>query len=262
MLAEMAGPDGWNPPSRRAATLIRQVNAGLLESPAVIFDLVDEAILEAAPERATVDPGLAEAMTAANHANLLHWISSNAVAPGERVSANLAPEVLDLARDIVRRGFDDTALNSYRIGQNAAFAFLMDWAFELSDDLKLIHEVLSVTARSIFAFVNDTVEGIEAQISRERDQLTRGTHAERLEAVNLILEGAPITLDRASGRLGYDLRARAPCRRDLEHRGGSGRGDRAPHRSAGPRIGGPSPVHRRRLGAIGLGLDRPRGSGR
>ena len=39
----------------------------------------------------------------------------------------------------------------------------------------------------------------------EREELTRGTHAERREAVALILEGAPITRRRAEARLGYAL---------------------------------------------------------
>ena len=39
----------------------------------------------------------------------------------------------------------------------------------------------------------------------EREELTRGTHAERREGVTLILEGAPITRRRAEARLGYAL---------------------------------------------------------
>ena len=62
-----------------------------------------------------------------------------------------------------------------------------------------------MSARSIFAFVDETLAAIPEQIERERDQLTRGTHAERLEVVNLILEGAPITAGRASARLAYEL---------------------------------------------------------
>jgi DNA-binding PucR family transcriptional regulator len=42
-------------------------------------------------------------------------------------------------------------------------------------------------------------------IRRERDQLTNATHAARLEVVELILQGAPLTLERASRRLHYDL---------------------------------------------------------
>ena len=62
-----------------------------------------------------------------------------------------------------------------------------------------------MTARSIFTFVDETVDGIRELIEREREELVGGTHAERLETVNLILEGAPITRARASERLRYEL---------------------------------------------------------
>ena len=60
-------------------------------------------------------------------------------------------------------------------------------------------------SRSISAFVDTTLSAIAAQIDLERDELTRGTHAERRETVALILDGAPIPGRRAEGRLGYAL---------------------------------------------------------
>ena len=62
-----------------------------------------------------------------------------------------------------------------------------------------------MTARSIADFIDAMIEGISAQMQLEREQLTRGTHAERREVVALIIDGAPITRERASTRLGYDL---------------------------------------------------------
>jgi DNA-binding PucR family transcriptional regulator len=53
----------------------------------------------------------------------------------------------------------------------------------------------------------------------ERDKLVSLTHAQRLETVSLILEGAPITSQRASERLGYDL-ARRHLALVLWHEGG------------------------------------------
>lgn len=203
----MAEIDRWERPSEEARELIARVAGGLLEDPAALFGLVDRSVLGAAPERLTGDPALVEAAAAANHANLMRWIAANAAAPGERVRVELPPEVLDLARDIVRRGLDDTSLNSYRVGQNAAFAFLIDWVFDASRDTELIHEVLTVLSRSVFSFVDDTLAAIQEQLDAERERLTRGTHAERFQAVNLILEGAPISVERAEARLGYDLGA-------------------------------------------------------
>ena len=55
------------------------------------------------------------------------------------------------------------------------------------------------------AFVDATLAGIAEQMQIERDELVRGTHAERREAVALILDGAPISRQRAETRLGYNL---------------------------------------------------------
>ncbi|HEY6761836.1 MAG TPA: helix-turn-helix domain-containing protein [Baekduia sp.] len=195
----------WESPSPRVAELIRAGATALLAQPAALFDEVDAAVLEATPPRLAGDPAIATAAVQTNHANILHWATANTRRPGAHVPANLSPAVLDLARDIVRRGLDETTLTTYRIGQNVAWRAWMALAFTLTDDPEELRELLDVTARSIFAFVDETVEGIRELIEREREELVGGTHAERLETVNLILEGAPITSARASERLRYEL---------------------------------------------------------
>jgi DNA-binding PucR family transcriptional regulator len=198
----------WEPPSARIAALLRIGATAFVEDPGGLFDEVDAAVLAATPARLSSDPAITAATVATNHANILHWATANQRRPGAPVPANLSPAVLDLARDIVRRGLDDATLNSYRIGQNVAWRAWMTRAFALTDDPEELRELLEVSARSIFAFVDATVDGIQELIEREREQLVRGTHAERLETVNLILEGAPITVARASARLRYELAGR------------------------------------------------------
>ena len=198
----------WDPPSQPVAELMRAAAAALLKPPRVVFDVVDTATLAVAGEMLESDPVLAAELRSTNHANLVHWATANLSAPGARVAANLGPETLGIARDIVRRGLDDATLITYRIGQNAAWRYWMGICFAVTSDLDELRELLDVSSRSIFAFVDDTVEGIRAQMDLEREQLTGGTQAERLEVVTLILEGAPITSDRASARLHYELARR------------------------------------------------------
>jgi DNA-binding PucR family transcriptional regulator len=151
------------------------------------------------------DPVLAEAIRRSNRANLLHWAAANISHPGESVAANLSPETLGVARDLVRRGLDESSVDAYRIGQNVAWRFWMQIAFELTADPDELRELLDVSARSIESFVDATIAGIYTQMQAEREELTAGTHAERREIVALILDGAPITRKRAEGRLGYRL---------------------------------------------------------
>ena len=205
ILRPVSGGITWEPPSPRIAELIRRGVREPTENPEALFAEVDAAVLAAAPQRLAEDPAITAAAIAADHANVLHWASSNLLHPGAPVPPNLSQQVLDLARDIVRRGLDDTTLNVYRIGQNVAWRAWMQQAFTLTDDPGELNELLEVTARSIFTFVDETVAGIQKLIDREREQLIGGTHAERLETVNLVLEGAPITSVRASARLRYEL---------------------------------------------------------
>ncbi|UGS38047.1 PucR family transcriptional regulator [Capillimicrobium parvum] len=201
----MVDHGSWTRPSPRVAELIRTGASLLLEAPDEVFAEVDAAILSDPEHPIASDPVLAAAVRRSNRANLVHWATANVHDPGAPVAANLGPETLAIARDLVRRGLADEALRGYRVGQNVGWQRWMALAFELTSDAGELRELLAVTARSIFAFVDATMAGIAQQIERERDQLTRGTHAQRLELVSLILEGAPVALDRASTRLGYAL---------------------------------------------------------
>lgn len=201
----MAEPPSWDPPSPRVAELIRKAATAMLTAPDDVFEQVDRATLGSASPTLTADPVLVDAVRATNHLNLMYWARANVEAPGMRVPPNLGPSTLGIARDLVRRGLDEGSLDLYRTGETTAWRQWMQMAFELTSDPAELRELLDVSARSIFTFVDETVSGIARQIERERSELTGGTHAERLEVVTLILEGAPITSARASARLRYEL---------------------------------------------------------
>jgi DNA-binding PucR family transcriptional regulator len=201
----MSASPTWERPSARVADLIRTGVGQLLDAPDTVFAEIDAATLANADSAVIADPALVAAIRRTNRANLQHWATANLRDPGARVEPNLGADTLGIARDLVRRGLDDSSLDAYRTGQNTAWRLWMAVAFALTSDTAELSELLDVTARSIFAFVDETIAGIEAQIGRERDRLTRGTHAERLEVVTLILEGAPIKADHAAARLRYRL---------------------------------------------------------
>ena len=151
------------------------------------------------------DPVLAAAIERTHLANMLHWATANVKRPGQRVPANLAPEVLEAARDLVRRGLDERALDVYRIAQSVAWRRWMEICFELTSDSAELRVLLDVSSLSISSFIEDTVAAVSARMTVERAELTRGAHAERRAAVSLLLEGAPISRPRAESQLGYRL---------------------------------------------------------
>ena len=151
------------------------------------------------------DPVLAAGTRQANLSNLLHWAAANVHQPGCPVAANLAPEVLEAARDAVRRGLEDSGVEAYRTAQTVAWRRWIEICFTLTSDPDVLREVLDASAVSIATFIDDTITAVSARMQAERAELTRGAHAQRRAAVTLLLEGAPISRTRAEAQLGYRL---------------------------------------------------------
>ena len=191
-------------PSPQVRELIRQCAQVVVNARPEWLDELDHAVLGANPAIAS-DPELAAAIGRSNRSNLLFWGAANVRDPGAPVPANVTAEPIAVARDLVRRGVDSYSLDAYRVGEGVAWRRLMEIAFELSSDPAVLHEMLDVCSRSISDFIETTLGAIAAQIELERDELTRGTHAERRETVALLLDGAPIPRQRAESRLGYGL---------------------------------------------------------
>ncbi|BBX95529.1 Rv1453 family transcriptional regulator [Mycobacterium lacus] len=191
-------------PSPRVRELIREGARIALNPSKEWIEELDRATVATNPAIAN-DPVLAKVVRRANHAHLVHWATANMRDPGAPVPASLGPEPLTMARDLVRRGLDVLALDIYRVGEYVGWRRWMEIAFDLTSDPRELREMLDVSAQSINEYLAATLEGITAHMQLEHDELTRGTHAQRLEAVDLILDGAPISRERAEARLGYRL---------------------------------------------------------
>jgi DNA-binding PucR family transcriptional regulator len=199
----------WQRPSERVCELMRAGARQMLnaagEPSGQFLDALDSATLADQDPALADDPALVAALRRSNRANLLFWVQSILRDPAAQVPPNPGPEPLTIARDLVRRGLDEGVLHAWRAGQNSGWRQWMRIAFSLTSDSEELQELLDYSARSIFTFVDATIAAVSAQVRLERDQLTRGTHTQRLETVALIIDGAPITRRHAATRLGYDL---------------------------------------------------------
>lgn len=191
----------WQRPSPQVCELIRQGARIVLNTPPEWLDEYDRETMVANPSIAE-DPVLAEATRRSIRSSMMHWAAANVSNPGAPVPANLGPEPLSIARDMARRGLPPF---TFRPAQTIGWRLWMDTAFKLTSDPDELRELLDVSFRSISDFIDATAAGIAAQMQLERDELTRGTHAERREVTALILDGAPISRQRAEARLGYAL---------------------------------------------------------
>lgn len=186
--------------------LIREVAQRLLAATdATVDELTAEAQRSADYRTMLDDPQLAAADRRMNRANMLHWLSANLQAPGSRVPPNLAPEILQFARDVVRRGMDMHDLGSWRGAQHGAWSAWVDECFAVTDELDELRELMKVSERSMSTFIDDSMAALDEYVEQERTELARGASAERDATVQLLLEGAPISRTRAESRLGYAL---------------------------------------------------------
>jgi DNA-binding PucR family transcriptional regulator len=117
----------------------------------------------------------------------------------------VGPEQLAITRAAVRRGLNETALASYRAGQNIAWQRWMNIVFALTSDPEELQEVLEVTAVSIARFIDGIIEAMLEVIALEREEIARDADTERRELVVRILDGDAHAVSRAGERLGYRL---------------------------------------------------------
>lgn len=186
------------------AELIRSGVQLVLAAPPEWTQALDESVLRGAGMAAIAeDPLLLEQALRTNAGNIAHWAEANLAAPGERVSVQITEESRLFVRELVRRGLDSGALDSFRTAQNVAWKLWMQVSFALTDDRALLRELLEVTSQSIATFIDDTVGALAEMIDVARAELAGDTHAERRAAVALVLEGAPITDARARAQLAY-----------------------------------------------------------
>ncbi|NGN62728.1 PucR family transcriptional regulator [Streptomyces sp. A7024] len=199
----------WEPPSPRIRELIREGARLALDPPEEWLRELDEATLSG-PQRGQLshDPALAAATRRANRANLHFWAVANVDRPGERVAPNTGDVPVAVARELVRRGFNESGLDAYRAGQGVAVRRWTELCLSLTSDVGELRELLDVSCRSITTFVDDTIAAVAGLIAEQRDDLAQATHAERRETVSLLLHGAPLPRDRAEQRLGYRLAGR------------------------------------------------------
>ena len=207
--------DGPRPSERICELMQTGVQQVLAVTPEVLEQAlgdIDLATVTGQDPRLVSDPALVGMLRRANRSNVEFWVRSILRDPAAPVPANVSPEVLAATRDFVRRGLDEAIIEVFRVGQTSAWQNWMAIALHLTDDPDELRELVTYSSASMFAFIDATIHTATAQIREEREQLTRGTHAQRLQTVTLIIEGAPIAPELAVTRLGYRLdRAHVAC---------------------------------------------------
>ncbi|MDX8150707.1 helix-turn-helix domain-containing protein [Patulibacter brassicae] len=198
----------WETPSTRTAHHLQAIFVRLESQSEELVDRMVQAILASSPVLAR-DPVLTHSTRASTEANVRRIIGATVARPQEPVAVDAPPEAIDLARDLVRRGADRSALlTAYRQGQNVMWRHVMATAQSEDLDVPDLVALLDFASRSLFGYVDGVLQELMTTMDAERDEVAGGALARRRETVQLILDDAPISQQRASTMLGYELARR------------------------------------------------------
>jgi DNA-binding PucR family transcriptional regulator len=165
---------------------------------------VDAAILDAVPALAG-DPDVRLALARSTEANLADLLALLAD-PDLPVDVGVAPEALNLATTLVRRGVDPGDLvHSYLVGQNEMWRV---WMEEIAGRLHAAPDLVAALERSsvrIFSRADFLVAQLMRHVDRERERWLGGALARRSQIVRSLLDGDDPGIAEASRLLGYDL---------------------------------------------------------
>ena len=117
------------------------------------------------------------------------------------LSDAVAPEALDAARTVVRRGIDlDRIYEGYRRGHQVGLERWLACAYQIVEPGPELIGVTELSLSLAFRYIDQTLGRVLAEAQREREEVIGGALARRTETIRLILDGAPIDPAAASRR--------------------------------------------------------------
>lgn len=174
--------------------------------PAVVAEFVrrvdDE--IEAQSSVVAADPALRREIDASTHAQLRLMIG--AVASGS-TDITPPPESIALALTVARRGLDlGVLLKFYGVGRMAALRFVNEAIEDLDVEPDVKRALLVHVWGLAMNWLETMTERLVAAYAGEREELTRGALARRVETVRALIDGTSINVDEAARILDHPLR--------------------------------------------------------
>lgn len=188
----------------RDIELVRAVSSVILADP-YLLSAVKEAVVQATDRRFRSNPSIAQAIEKVTLENAIHWAQAMYDNPSHSVGPNLSDQVVGIAREGSRWGAEGTLRAAYRAGEQSMWSLWLSLAFSLSSDPEALRPALERASRSLAEWVEATSSALTDLVDQERRTSFGDEQIRRLELVNLVVAGAPISQHRWEQELRYPL---------------------------------------------------------
>jgi DNA-binding PucR family transcriptional regulator len=192
------------------SSLIRRSAGSLLEDEEA-FAAIERQIIAGLPTPVRADPGFLRVVSLSTRSNCVHWARALVRDPLGPTPPNASSDVLDIAVDVFRRGLEHASYDAYRTGQHLLWRAWTAAVFRtvsedgVADVARTVGAVLDATSGTLHAYISATQDRLLEQVERLRAEIGNSSDSDRFRTVMLVLDGEPISDDRAGALLRYGL---------------------------------------------------------
>ncbi|WP_375001424.1 PucR family transcriptional regulator [Aeromicrobium sp. CTD01-1L150] len=193
----------WPLPSPDVADAIRSSCQQLLSDAGELTDALTEPARAAQHEPNLLsDASLAEEDRQLNRSDAVQWLTSNVQQPGKRVDPYIGPRTSAYIRDLASRGIAPDFAEGWRAALAVGWRRWLEVCVAQDVTPDVLVEVLDLSAQSMMQYALDSMTALREVIVATG---TGTADADAIAMIQLIANGAPVTQERAEGRLSYRM---------------------------------------------------------
>lgn len=157
------------------------------------------------------DPVVSARNRRATRTAIMHWLNKTIEHPNQPVPPILLSDAVSNARELHRNGALQILHTNSRTAHDIAWQYWMNVAFQLSDQPKIIQQILEVSSTSISNYIDGCLNLTLEKLEEDRQLLTTSKLEQQRELVSKIIEGESTDLEQANTLLGYSLKNSHHC---------------------------------------------------
>lgn len=152
------------------------------------------------------DPVLIAATRRSIRSSLIHWLNSTIEKPTQKVEPFVSDNIIQIAITTIELGVPELMFSLDRAGQNVAWQYWMNVAFEIAENPRELKLLLDVSFRSISSYIDGNRDLLQSTLKEYSNDEQRASLAKKRDLVVKVLEGRGLEADISARKLGYSMR--------------------------------------------------------